>query len=365
MSPSGNTGRPRIDVDELVGLVASLPTDVVVLDSMAASEKLSDSISEAFHCYGGSVRVVMPRARVTDHFRRHPLLLIYPDDDPALSLRRIVDRVERTPSPSAAAPAAPPPLRVPTGPVPTPTALFSRAAATPPVPDRSSQPDTAPDLAVQAPVADHAAPDQAAVPDHTPFGLADIEAVVARAVARTLEEQLGGPGSEAERERSRADTAEELWLEAEERIRRLESEATDRIDLQQLPQVYANEEAQLRWEVETIWLTTTPETERVSCPLLPWTVSPAVFEGLAHPVVPRRKTIEVMLAVLTSRVWDACTSHQFRESEGGKARTSPTGTSIWRTYVRANTPQAPRLTWWQNPDQSIHFDHVGVHDALL
>lgn len=97
VSPAGDTGQPRIDVDALVDSVRNLPPDVVVLESMAASERLSDSISEAFHCYGGSVRVVMPQARVTDHFRRHPLLLIYPTDDPKVSLRRVVEAAERTP----------------------------------------------------------------------------------------------------------------------------------------------------------------------------------------------------------------------------------------------------------------------------
>lgn len=372
VSPASDTGQPRLDVDALVSSVEDLPCDVVVLDSMAASERLSDSISEAFHCYGGSVRVVMPRARVTDHFRRHPLLLIYPTDDRTLSLRRVVEAAERTPLSLAEPPeGSRPPVRLA---MPSPDQ--PRPAPKPGPPASRPTPAALPTAAAGTGAADLVEPpDRDAVVDevgsptpppmHTPFGLADVEAVVVRAMTRTLEEQLGGPSSETQRERSRADTAEELLAEAERRIGRLEAQLAERGPSLVLPVVYDDPEAQLRWEVETRWLMSMPEQQRRAFTLPPWTAGPGFLAGLEHPVVPRRKTIAVMLAVLRGRVWDEYTTHQFLESKAGKPRLSPTGTAVWRTYVKAETPQAPRLTWWQNPDTSCHFEHVGTHDELI
>lgn len=367
VSPAGDSGQPRLDVDALVASVAALPSDVVVLDSMAASERLSDSISEAFHCYGGSVRVVMPRARVTDHFRRHPLLLIYPNDDPTLSLRRIVEAAERTPLVQLEDPEptrAPVRLTVPTpdmlGPAPKPGPRSVKPTPPPVTHQAPAEP------AVEPPHDD--APSEtppAPVPAHTPFGLADVEAVVVRALTRTLEEQLGGPSSETQRERSRADTAEELLAEAERRIDRLEAQLAERGPSLALPVVYDDPEAQLRWEVETRWLMSMPEQQRRAFTLYPWAIGPGLLTGLQQPVVPRRKTIEVMLTILRGRGWEDCTTHQFLESKAGKPRLSPAGAIMWRTYVKTESPQAPRLTWWQEPDTTICFDHVGSHDELI
>lgn len=376
VSPASDTDQPRICVDELVDKVARLPTDVVVLDSMTASTALSDSISTAFHCYGGSVRVVMPNARVTDHFRRHPLLLIYPEDDRQLSLRRVVDAVERTPTVIPHAPAAPdvatirPPSpggwQVPKpGPRPAPPSAAQPAEAAPvTLPSVTPPPATSPSPAPET-------SGDAGVPLHTVFGLSDIEAVVSRAVARTLEEQLGGPSSATEHERSRADTAEEQLEAANSRIARLEAEvrtlhAVSAAAAGELPQVFSDAEQQLRWEVDQVWLTGIPEPQRHERPIATsWSVGPAFLAGLDDPVVPRRKVLGVVMAILRGDGWTEYTTHQFLESKAGKPRTSPTGTAVWRTYVKQSTPQAPRLTWWQNPDGSFHFDHVGAHDDLI
>ncbi|WP_394277378.1 hypothetical protein [Luteococcus sp.] len=84
-------------------------------------------------------------------------------------------------------------------------------------------------------------------------------------------------------------------------------------------------EAQLWWEVETRWLMSMPEQQRRAFTLPTWTVEDGFLAGLEHPVVRRRKTIAVMLAILHGRVWDEHTTHQFLESQVGKPRLSPRG----------------------------------------
>lgn len=357
VSPGGDTGRPRIDVDTLAARLAELPADIAVLATMTAANALSDSISDAFRSYGGSVRVVMPDAKVTDH-RRHPLILVYPEDDPAVALARIVAAVERTPYTSTPAPSPTAPTLV----IPRPGPHLIRH---PPEPATASPLASEPD---PAPGGDDGIEPRRGEGPTWGTGqptLADIEEVVSRAVARTLEEQLGGPNSNTERERSRAVTAEEALDEARTRIAHLTEEvARARHDLV-AHTVFSDPEQQLRWELATLWLLTTPEHARNEQPLADYTVTDAFLQGLTKHVVPRDKTITVMIDVLRGQGWDDRVTHQFKESKAGNARLSPTGTPMWRTYIKADSPQAPRLTWWQNPDLSYCFDHVGGHDDLL
>lgn len=370
VSPASDVRRPRIDVDQLVELVADLPTDIVVLADTQTTERLTDAVGHSFRCFGGSVRVVMPGARVTDHYRRHPLLRIYPEDDPQVSLHRIVEAVERTPlvtSAPASTTAATPertvvqlPVRMIPKPGPRPTAPKPAEPPTPAVVDdaHTAQPDAVPSSeAAHAPASGPAA-------TQAGFTLDDVERVVALAVTRTLEEQLGGSSDDLERERSRADTAEELLSEAQERIGRLEARLrTPTKMLGQWPQVYADREKQLRWEIETTWLTTTAEPDRGE--LATWTLDPEVLDGLELQVVPRPKAIEVMIAILQGNWQDRFGGHQAKESEGGRTKVSPEGTPMWRTYIKENTPQAPRLIWWHTRTGGVHFHHIGGHDDWL
>ncbi len=366
ISPAGDTGRPRIDVDQLVREVEHLPTDVVVLDSMPASERLSDSISSTFHCYGGSVRVVMPDARVTDHFRRHPLLLIYPEDDPGASLRRVVEAVEHTPHVAPQPTPARPPRVLHTGTKGRiPAGLVPGTHTTPkPGPPTGAKPDSSPR---PEPAAQPAGP-QPPTPAHTPFGLADIETVVARSLTRVLEEQFGSSSEDTERERSRADTAEELLHEAEQRITRLEDElraeqkARREIEERgQLPFVSDDPVEQLRSELAWYWLVTVTGD---AGPMPTYTLGAGLVTGLDHAVVPRRRTLEVIVGLMRDDDRMLRRTHDFLESKGGRPRLTDAGHRIRRTAIREHTPQAPRLTWWRT-DAGFHFDHVGPHDELL
>lgn len=401
VSKAGDTGRPRIDVDALQAAVEDLPADLVLLGSMEASQRLSDSISEQFHCYGGSVRVVMPGARVTDHFRRHPLVLVYKEDDPKRSVQRVVERVERTPAvttapeplvpagkppapklgespvaipkpgpPPGALPCKPTPLAPPSSPGPSPEAERSPATTTTNPPPATDALDTPAGVGAEErrpePViaAGGDIPVVASPQVRLPFGLEEIEQVVTRSLGRVLEEQLGGPSSETERERSRADTAEEELVQAQERIRRLEDELREARLGSGPPVVYSDPVKQLRFEVQQHWLTTVPEHLREDS-LPSYTFGESFTEGLEHPVVPRAKTVQVMVAILTGEGWKQYETHQFTEGKTGPARQSPDGTPVLRTYVKENTPQAPRLTWWHTKTRGFHFDHVGPHDELL
>lgn len=93
VSPAGDTGAPRVDIR---ALETELPagTELAVLGSMHASERLSDSVDSAFQCYGGGVRVVVPNALRSDSWRRHKLITVFPNENPAVALRSIITQVE-------------------------------------------------------------------------------------------------------------------------------------------------------------------------------------------------------------------------------------------------------------------------------
>lgn len=93
VSPASDTNRPRIDPDLLARyLVAG--TELAVLDSMTASERLSDTVDPQFQVYGGGIRVILAGAVRTDHWRRHRLFRVYPGDDAERACRQIAEFVE-------------------------------------------------------------------------------------------------------------------------------------------------------------------------------------------------------------------------------------------------------------------------------
>ena len=80
VSPASDTNRPRID-SKLLAQHLAPGTELAVLDSMTASERLSDTVDPQFQVYGGGIRVILAGAARTDHWRRHRLFRVYPGDD--------------------------------------------------------------------------------------------------------------------------------------------------------------------------------------------------------------------------------------------------------------------------------------------
>ncbi|MDN6623831.1 MAG: hypothetical protein L0K84_02095 [Acidipropionibacterium jensenii] len=130
-------------------------------------------------------------------------------------------------------------------------------------------------------------------------------------------------------------------------------------------QVYSDPAAQLRWEIEQEWLLGTPETDR-GAGLRGFSFGPRFLDSLKAEIVPRGKTVRVMVDILAGWAWDRHITHPFNDSpRGGKQRVRADGAQAWRTYVKAESPGAPRLTWWMRTDSGIEFDHVGHHDQLI
>lgn len=109
VSCAGDTRKPRIDIAELSDKVAGA-AKVVTLNA-GASWALQAKATDAFNVYGGATRVVFPDAHLDDPLDRHPLFLVYEDDDPARTVNSIVATLRRRGFLEAAEPAAPQPDR--------------------------------------------------------------------------------------------------------------------------------------------------------------------------------------------------------------------------------------------------------------
>jgi hypothetical protein len=382
LSPASDSHRPRVDPE---ALAKELPpgTELAALASMQVSERLSDvAPSSSFHCYGGSVRVVRQGAHRTDHWRRHPMIFVYPDDDPADAIARIARAAEEASAPTTYA------SRLPGSPStfdPTSAARLAEmrerlaaGSATVPIPPRTPErpkPGPGPRPAVPPPGPPVPAPPTPVVraapatdpAEGAPSGdslarlLREQERRVVAEVRRTVEETianlLGDNRADLERERSRADTAEQELSDVKSRLGAQRPQA----DSAELPGVYDDPERQLRWEIEHDWLTSGPESQRH--PLKAYTLAPGFLDSLRSPIVPRAKARAAMIRVLTDQHWGI--SHQFAESVGGPKRVRDDGAVCWRTSIKQATPGAPRLTWWLLPGGAVEFEHAGHHDELI
>ncbi|MDO4718640.1 MAG: hypothetical protein Q4B08_13890 [Propionibacteriaceae bacterium] len=382
VSPASDTQEPRIDTRMLAEKLAP-GTELAVLDSMAASERLSDTVDRQFHCYGGSVRVVLAGAARTDHWRRHRLFQIFPGDDVERACRQIAQYVED--HQGAGAPvrvvAAPPGRGPRTAFDPGQEALLlglkSQLEAAEPSPEPAASPRPEPTPPPAAPKPQQAGPpaDTAAGAEPCPGGIGVDEMqrllrsqadVIASLVHRRIQDDLlalvGNDQDAIARERSRADVAEEEL----DHLRRRMEEMKEREEQKSFPKISQDPERQLRWEIEYEWLTGTPEPEREGNNLRRYHLGQGFLKSLEADIVPRRKTIQVIVDVLTARCWDRRETHQFTEkSKSDVQRSRPDGSTAWRTYVKTGAPGAPRLIWWQLPDGAIELDHVGHHDDLL
>ncbi len=399
VSPVSETGSPRISVEYLVG---QLPpgTEVAVLKTMKASRVLSDTVDTQFQCYGGSVRVILPGATRTDYWRRHRLFTVYPEDDEEAACRLIARHVVNS---QGAGPAqhvsgrapggildmrqaaelaeyrrrlidrssedgvdeqAPPRQTPPGSPGPKPGPGLRKVVAAAPAQataETAPAPQPAPEPAAQPTVTRERA---VTVDAEALEKMLDrkVDAIVGRVTAGVEEGLLALLNEELQaqdRERSRADSLAEQNADLQQRLDAAQGAGRD------VRQVFADPEKQLRWEIEQAWLTGTPESKR-SAALSTYTLGPQFLESMDADIVPRAKTVRVMVDVLAGHAWDRHETHQFTTAaRGGRPRVREDGATAWRTYVKAESPGAPRLTWWQCVDGSAEFAHVGHHDELI
>lgn len=385
VSLSSDTGQPRIAVDRISHALRDHPHRLAVLTSMDAAYALSGIAPNAFRCYGGAIRIIAAGASWTDHWRTHPLHTIYPDDDLGAELVRLtsdVADVARRPLPVRPEPPRP----VLRGPVPLPGPhLFpasTATASTPASPASPASPTVTEATPTPAPAAAAADDDdtstQASVATPIPApstllpagvgtliskALADAEHRLVARITDTLIDLIGGTTSDdLARERSRADSAEQSLAETTRRFEALL--ATREADARAaIPTVYTNPEAQLRWEIEHAWLTGTPEPERKT--LRAYTIKPGFLNDLTADLVPRAKVIDVMVDILTGDVWNNRICHQWLTRPGGDARINNDGGVGWRVNIKTESHGAPRLHWWEQPDNTALFDQVGHHDSAI
>lgn len=409
VSPTSETGSPRISVPHLVELLPP-GTEVAVLKTMRASSLLSDAVDTQFQCYGGSVRVILPGATRTDYWRRHRLFTVYPEDDQDAACRLIarhvadsqgagparhvtgrpaggvLDRrqaaelaeyrrhlIERDAEETAPRPAPKPG----SGPKPGP-GMRKAVTGTPAQP--SGEPAPAPGREPQlVPAAESVEPTSVPESSPRPAGQTgrilsvDSDALeklfdtkvdtIVRRVTAGLEDGLLALLNEElqaqDRERSRADSLAEQNADLQQRLDTAQDGRRSAV------QVFTDPEKQLHWEIEQEWLIGTPESER-GHQLTRYTLEPGFLESMATEIVPRAKTVRVMVDILAGHAWDRHKTHQFTTApRGGKQRVRDDGATAWRTYVKAESPGAPRLTWWQCADGSVQFGHVGHHDELI
>ena len=391
VSPASDTNRPRID-SKLLAQHLAPGTELAVLDSMTASERLSDTVDPQFQVYGGGIRVILAGAARTDHWRRHRLFRVYPGDDADSACLEIADYVKShqgiggprqvgasTPQQALSedqmaalnrfrssldiTPAAPESIAKPMKP-----GLTSSATPKPGVIPKPRPYRPAADTALKpADTTTATTPAESVV---TGIGAAELKALlnnqtdrIANKLRRSIIDDLmlllDTDHESLARERSRADAAEE---ELDQLRRRM----ADQEEQRGYPQVFGDPEKQLRWEVDYEWLTGTPEEERDDS-LTPYVLSEGFLESMERDLLRgRAKIIQVIVDIVSGHAWDRRKTHQFIIPGRSVIQKSlPEGAVPWRTYVKRGAPGAPRLTWWQHRDGVIELAHVGHHDDLL
>lgn len=402
VSRAGDTGQPRIPLPVILESVEGRDIEVVVFTDRDTSVMYSDITPERLNVFGGAVRLMQVRASRADPPARHPLLLVFPDDDQAVAaarLRRIVSytapyvvpgtaSVRREvhsvgealrealagtplafpdPAPTNPASADPAPADPATAPAeaacqtPVRPAPTSAAKPTPVLLDRRRTPAAAEPTAPASGDPQPAPPP--AAPAATPTTI-DVDAVgrivedkirdtMPGLLDRWLRDVVEGAAVTAERERTHA---------ANEQVVELQDHYLELLDGGELPTVHDDPEDQLRWEIDYLWLTETPPSSRK--PLRRYSLAAGFIDGLNTDIVPRRKAVQVMVDVLTGDVWNRRKTHQWYSGlAGSAARTSPAGGVGWRTSIKTDSPGAPRLMWFDEPDSTIWFEQVGHHDV--
>jgi len=134
--------------------------------------------------------------------------------------------------------------------------------------------------------------------------------------------------------------------------------------------LFADPEEQFRDDVQRSWLRQVAEPERDQWPLRQFLVGPAFMDKLDFPQASREKIIEVVVDVLTRRAYNMASRSVRPHGDGGPAGTNgqiirADGAAGYRCNIKANTPQAPRLLFWELTDGTIELALAGLHDTPM
>lgn len=177
---------------------------------------------------------------------------------------------------------------------------------------------------------------------------------------------------ELARERKARQKAEERAAEAGRQltaargeIKRLRSEIE-----QETAPLFSDAEEQFRDEVQRTWLRQVVESERATWPLRGFQIGAAFLGHLDFPQASREKILEVVVDVLTRRAYDMPSRSVRAHGDGGPAGTNgqitrTDGATGYRCNIKANSPQAPRLLFWELTDGTVELALAGLHDAAM
>jgi hypothetical protein len=193
-----------------------------------------------------------------------------------------------------------------------------------------------------------------------------LHAVPAPAVTvSTTDTELAKEREARKRAEDRAAAQAKDLTAARSEIARLRAE----IAAENLP-LFGDPEDQFRDDVQRTWLRQVTEPERDQWPLREFRVGPEFLNHLDFPQAPREKIIEVVVDVLTRRAYSMPSRSVRPHGDGGPAGTNgqiirPDGAAGYRCNIRANTPQAPRLLFWELTDGTVELALAGLHDAPM
>lgn len=94
VSSAGDTGRPRVNLDDLLTAIGA-DAEVAVVRDLRTTWALSNRLPEDLRAYGGAIRVFWPGADENDPGSRHPLFLTMAEDhgpSTIASIRRMLTR---------------------------------------------------------------------------------------------------------------------------------------------------------------------------------------------------------------------------------------------------------------------------------
>ena len=134
--------------------------------------------------------------------------------------------------------------------------------------------------------------------------------------------------------------------------------------------LFADPEEQFRDDIQRTWLRQVAEPERDQWPLRQFLVGPEFLDNLNFPQAPREKILEVVVDILTRRAYNMPARAVRPHGDGGPAGTNGQiirgdGAAGYRCTIRANTPQAPRLLFWELTDGTVELARAGLHDAPM
>lgn len=189
---------------------------------------------------------------------------------------------------------------------------------------------------------------------------------VARRQALQVEDQQRSQLTELMAELDRLET---IVSEKESTIRRLRAELRRSTRLS-VPVVYADPEAQFRFEVHLSYLGRVEEASRDQ---FPWPERFRISEGFLESVarlvdaggITREKIVEVCADVLCGRAYSMPSRAVKPWTDGthGPQLRRDDGASAFRVRLQSQTAAARRLRFWLLANGEIELDTVGVHDA--